>query len=568
MPRVPRLLSGPNVRSLNLPPAEAYLLSRVDGVLSEDDLAFVTGLAPEEAAAALDRLALLGAVDFGSGSSTPPGRSMPPGASTPPAASTPPRASTEPPRGPAPFSGAGSYDPAELDEPVDLEPERKKRVLDLFYRLDELTYYEILGVATEADKKQVKSAYYAIAPDFHPDKFFRKNLGSFKAKIEAIFARFTLAHDILTDKEKRADYDEYLAQTQQNRKTSAVLDQTEHDVAAILAAVEQAAAQALARAPTERPPPVMSPRATPSGTPATPTPTPYPGGARGPVSQGPPAAVSPDVLRQRREALARKLMGGTARRPGTSPPPAGHAPTAEMDPILAERTAEAMRQRQEAALAEARMAQVKRYLDAGRSALETQDYAGAANSYRIASSLAPDDLAVKATCDEALQRVAVALADGYWKQAVYEEGQERWAEAALSYSKVCTGRPDSAPAHERVAYTTFKSGGNPRRAVEFARRSIELDPKKPEFRVTLARTYAAAGLEKSAHAELDRALEIAPKDAKIQSLVSAARATIKGPEPEKPKEAPKEEGAPKAKVSGFHNFVAAVRSAIAPKDGK
>jgi predicted Zn-dependent protease len=122
-----------------------------------------------------------------------------------------------------------------------------------------------------------------------------------------------------------------------------------------------------------------------------------------------------------------------------------------------------------------------------------------------------------------------------------------------------------------VAFTTFKAGTNPRRAVEFARRAIELDPRKPEFRVTLARTYAGAGLGKSAHAELDRALELAPKDAKIQALVSTARAAIvplAPKEPEKPAEAPKEDTTPKGKVSGFHTFVAAVRSAIAPKEGK
>ena len=169
------------------------------------------------------------------------------------------------------------------------------------------------------------------------------------------------------------------------------------------------------------------------------------------------------------------------------------------------------------------MAQVNRYLEAGRAALERQDFPAAANSYRIAASLVPEDAAVQVTCTAALQRVAVALADGYWKQAVYEESQSRWAEAALSYSKVCAGRADSAPAHERVAYTTFKAGTNPRRAVEFARRAIELDPRKAEYRVTLARTYAAAGLDKSAQSELDRALELAPKDAKIQAMIAQVR---------------------------------------------
>ena len=402
------------------------------------------------------------------------------------------------------FSGPPPYDPAELDEAVELEPERKRRILDIFYRLDDLTYYDLLGVGGDSDKKHIKSAYYAVAPDFHPDKYFRKQLGSFKHKIETIFARITLAHDVLTVPARRAEYDEYLVQIHKNRTTSAVLDQTQTraEVDAILAAVEQAAAQALAAQPA-------------------------PARVAAPPSPDATALSQQEVLRQRREALARKLTGSGARKPGPGPAgPSAHAPPAEMDPIFAERAAEALRLRHEAAIADAKQAQVKRYVEAGRAALDTQDYAGAANSYRIAASLAPDDAAVQAACTDALQKVAVALADGYWKQAVYEESQERWAEAALSYSKVCTGRPDSALAHERVAFTTLKSSTNPRRAVEFARRAIELDPKKPEYRVTLARTYAGAGLEKSAHAELDRAVELAPKDAKVQALVTFTRGEL------------------------------------------
>ena len=42
-------------------------------------------------------------------------------------------------------------------------------------------------IRVDAEKKQIKSAYYALAPEFHPDKYFRKRLGSYKRKIEAIF---------------------------------------------------------------------------------------------------------------------------------------------------------------------------------------------------------------------------------------------------------------------------------------------------------------------------------------------------------------------------------------------
>ena len=85
------------------------------------------------------------------------------------------------------------------------------------------------------------------------------------------------------------------------------------------------------------------------------------------------------------------------------------APEGETAGAIAERASEALRLRHEAAVAEATRAQVARYVDAGHSALERQDYPGAANSYRIAASLAPDDAAVQATCNDALRQAAVAL---------------------------------------------------------------------------------------------------------------------------------------------------------------
>lgn len=538
MPRVPKLLSGPSPSSLNLSPPEAYLLSLVDGMLDEQELAVVTGMTPPQVAALVDRLIKLGAVEA-SGGSAAGGPSIPP---APGPASAPAAAAH---KGPV-FDGPPKYDPVELDEPAELEPEKKRRILDFFYRLDELTYYELLGVAPDADKKQIKAAYYAVAPDFHPDKFFRKQLGSYRPKIEAIFARFTLAQDVLTVAQRRTEYDEYLAQTQRNRNASAVLDQAKQEVEAILAAVEQAAAQALAAQQA------AAPQAS------------RPASGRAPLPVAPTQGLSQEeLLRQRREALARKLMGG--RRPG-APGAAPSQPTAPapMDPAIAERASEALRQRQEAAIADAKRAQVNKYLEAGRAAMASADFAGAANSFRIASSLAPDDAAVQASCNEALQKVAVALADGYWKQALYEEGNNRWAEAALSFSKVCTGRPDDAHAHERVAFATLKSAGNSRRAVDFARRAIELEPKRPEFRVTLARAYAAAGLEKSASSELDRALELGPKDPKVQALVAAAREALTAG----PAAGATPEGAPPPKQGGLSGLFQAVRAALAPKEGK
>ena len=113
--------------------------------------------------------------------------------------------------------------PREMDEPVELDPERKRNVLELHPRLGELDYYALLGVSEQAEKKEIKRAYYTLAPNYHPDKFYGKNLGSFKAKMEAIFAQITFAYETLASAERRAEYDGYLSTQKQTRSMEALL---------------------------------------------------------------------------------------------------------------------------------------------------------------------------------------------------------------------------------------------------------------------------------------------------------------------------------------------------------
>ena len=63
-PKVPRCVPGCDVRTLPLTPVEGYLLSRIDGITSEGDLALVTGLPSDQVLDALIKLARLGAVTW------------------------------------------------------------------------------------------------------------------------------------------------------------------------------------------------------------------------------------------------------------------------------------------------------------------------------------------------------------------------------------------------------------------------------------------------------------------------------------------------------------------------
>lgn len=61
-------------------------------------------------------------------------------------------------------------------------------------------YYEVLGVAREADAKAIKDAFRRLAMQYHPDR--NKEPGA-----EARFKEIAEAYAVLSDAKKRADYD-------------------------------------------------------------------------------------------------------------------------------------------------------------------------------------------------------------------------------------------------------------------------------------------------------------------------------------------------------------------------
>ena len=64
-------------------------------------------------------------------------------------------------------------------------------------------YYEVLGVSKDADEATLKKAYRQVAKKYHPDM----NPGD--AEAEKKFKEASEAYAVLSDPEKRRQYDQY-----------------------------------------------------------------------------------------------------------------------------------------------------------------------------------------------------------------------------------------------------------------------------------------------------------------------------------------------------------------------
>jgi curved DNA-binding protein CbpA len=455
------------------------LLSRIDGQVTESDLCSLTGFDAATVAACLDRLAALGAIEI-AGTRTDEQR-----------VSHAQLGQREPPRADSPRVSQTQFKSPvqrpEMDEVVDLDNDQKRRVLDLHPKLAELDYYALLGVAETADKKEIKRAYYAAAPNYHPDRFYGKKLGSFKAKMEAIFGQLTFAYETLTSNERRAEYDAYLSTQKQTRSMEELLRS--------------------ATAPSIEPDTFVEPiRATPSPAPEEPV-----------ISEAPGASARPKEMdRARREALARKLgVTRSSAPPRSMSSPGFSAPSTSQASIQA--AARELKRRHELIAGDGRKSQARRYVEAANESLKTNP-AAAANALRLALTIDPENPEIIALHREAAQLAAVALADGYLKAGDYESRNGQWLEAARSYTRAAAGMPEDASVMQKAAHALLKSAGDMHQAVDFAKKAVALGPKRIEARLTLIEVYIAAGLPLAAKRELDQARQIAPGDGKITEL--------------------------------------------------
>ena len=183
--RVPRLAESCDPNSLDLSPVEGFLLSRIDGATPWSVLREIGGLSPDEVDERLERWSVDGVIEF-----VDTVNKKTPKAKKPPV--------------------VGEIDEGELDESLDIDLETQRRILDYESRLGQ-SYHQLLGVERDAETKDIKKAYFKLSKEFHPDRYFRKEIGGYEKRLEFIFKAILEAYELLSDPTVRAEIEKSMS---------------------------------------------------------------------------------------------------------------------------------------------------------------------------------------------------------------------------------------------------------------------------------------------------------------------------------------------------------------------
>lgn len=94
---------------------------------------------------------------------------------------------------------------------VELADDFKMRVIAMRRKSLSADYFELLGVARDADKKALKRSYFKLSKEFHPDRYYGKQTGPFEPWLAEVFEAISGAFKVLGNKRERRRYEAELS---------------------------------------------------------------------------------------------------------------------------------------------------------------------------------------------------------------------------------------------------------------------------------------------------------------------------------------------------------------------
>jgi len=166
----------------SLTPTEGFLLSRIDGTLSVEDICAVSTVNREQTCRCLYGLYCAGLI-----------RGEAPAGEEDAASRT---AASPPATAPQPQQTPESFGKTEIE---------RKYATCCAAQVD---HYTVLEISNSASEEQIRKAYYRLAKQYHPDRHRGKGGRQLEQELEALFMKIGEAYDTLHDSNKRLDYDQ------------------------------------------------------------------------------------------------------------------------------------------------------------------------------------------------------------------------------------------------------------------------------------------------------------------------------------------------------------------------
>lgn len=102
--------------------------------------------------------------------------------------------------------GNAVFPPHLMGAPCGLDEEQRKRVIHFHGRLNDMHFYELLGVGRRHEGREIQEAFRERSKQWHPDRWPREK-GPFGPMLQDIFKRIQEARKTLTDVKRREVYD-------------------------------------------------------------------------------------------------------------------------------------------------------------------------------------------------------------------------------------------------------------------------------------------------------------------------------------------------------------------------
>ncbi len=394
----------------------------------------------------------------------------------------------------------------EQDHQETKQPDQISEIDDLLARIEGMTFYDILGVAPDADRKEMRSSYFSLSKKFHPDRAFGGNSDE-KRKMEIVFGRITRAYDTLSNSDQRAEYDKYIAdqidlwKIEKQLKNAIGEDEAkENDLRESMPTP-----RSTSRSPT-RPiqmntiaPKRIPPRSRQSDAPGSKVSS-NPPQRRPARSSNPPrnkeGSVSDSDLKARRDQLKRERMSRAL-----------------------DRSLSGVSKDQRVPAVDKKM--VERKLDHARIALEQQEFASAASILKEVVTLDEKNVEAANLLEQAKAGARRTLAKGYLRQGRYERKHGDFRQAKSHFDKALQSDPGNLEARHLLSQTLLDLRSELPRALLLCKELTRMGGQKGRYFATLGELLLLAKENEQACDAFGKAISLEPDNKEYKKRYKA-----------------------------------------------